>query len=43
MGFLEKIAAKFLEEYGNDIHQLVFVFPTRRARLYFIRHLQLQK
>ncbi len=43
MSFLEKIAAKFLEEYGNDIHQLVFVFPTRRARLYFMRHLQLKK
>jgi len=43
MGFLEKIAGKFLEEYGNEIHKIVFVFPTRRARLYFLRYLQLQK
>ncbi|UCH97885.1 MAG: hypothetical protein JSV88_13800, partial [Candidatus Aminicenantes bacterium] len=43
MGFLEKLAGKFLEEYGNDIHQVVFVFPTRRARLYFLRYLQVQK
>lgn len=40
MGFLENIAGKFLEEYGNDIHKLAFVFPTRRACLYFRRHLQ---
>jgi RecB family exonuclease len=43
MGFLEKVAGKFLEEYGNEIHKIVFVFPTRRARLYFLRHLQIQK
>ncbi|MGD2091017.1 MAG: PD-(D/E)XK nuclease family protein [Candidatus Aminicenantes bacterium] len=43
MGFLEKVAGKFLEEYGNEIHQIVFVFPTRRARLYFLRWLKIQK
>jgi ATP-dependent helicase/nuclease subunit B len=43
MGFLERIAGKFLQEYGNDIHKIVFVFPTRRARLYFLRYLQLRK
>jgi CRISPR/Cas system-associated exonuclease Cas4 (RecB family) len=43
MGFLEKIAGKFLDKYGNEIHKIVFVFPTRRARLYFLRYLQLQK
>jgi hypothetical protein len=43
MGFLEKVAGKFLEEYGNDVHKVVFVFPTRRARLYFLRYLQVQK
>jgi ATP-dependent helicase/nuclease subunit B len=43
MGFLEKIAAQFLEQYGNDLHRIVFVFPTRRARLYFLRFLQLRK
>jgi len=40
MGFLENIAGKFLEEYGNGIHKLAFVFPTRRACLYFRHHLQ---
>ncbi len=43
MGFLEKLAGKFLEEYGNNLHRVVFVFPTRRARLYFLRFLQLRK
>lgn len=43
MGFLEKVAGKFLEKYGNEIYKIVFVFPTRRARLYFLRYLQLQK
>jgi len=43
MGFLEKIAGRFLQEYGNEIHKIVFVFPTRRARLYFLRYLQIQK
>ncbi|MCP5102154.1 MAG: hypothetical protein GY950_02180 [bacterium] len=43
MGFLEKIAGKFLAEYGNNIHKIAFVFPTRRACLYFTRHLQKQK
>lgn len=40
MGFLENIAGRFLDEYGNEIHKLAFVFPTRRACLYFRRHLQ---
>ncbi len=43
MVFLEKIADKFLKEYGNQIHRLAFVFPTRRAGLYFLYHLQRQK
>ena len=43
MGFLERIAEKFLAEYGDNLHRLVFVFPTRRARLYFRRYLQLKK
>jgi len=43
MGFLERIAGKFLEEYGNDIHKIAFVFPNRRAGLYFMRYLQNQK
>lgn len=43
MGFLERIAGKYLAEYGNKIHRLTFVFPTRRARLYFQRYLEKQK
>jgi ATP-dependent helicase/nuclease subunit B len=43
MAFLERIASRFLEAYGSDIHKLVFVFPTRRARLYFLKHLQYGK
>ncbi|HLP58352.1 MAG TPA: hypothetical protein VK186_05955, partial [Candidatus Deferrimicrobium sp.] len=43
MGFLEKIAGRFLDRYGNDIHKIAFIFPTRRASLYFIRHLQAKK
>jgi CRISPR/Cas system-associated exonuclease Cas4 (RecB family) len=40
MAFLERIAKKFLEEYGNTLHELVFVFPNRRAGIYFNRYLQ---
>jgi CRISPR/Cas system-associated exonuclease Cas4 (RecB family) len=43
MGFLDKVAKTYLDELGNDIHHVAFVFPTRRARLYFLRHLQQQK
>lgn len=43
MGFLEKIAERFLKEYGNKIHKITFVFPTRRVGLYFMRHLQMKK
>lgn len=43
MAFLEKIAEKYLEEYGSDVFKIVFVFPTRRARLYFRKHLQTLK
>jgi RecB family exonuclease len=39
MAFLERIARKFLEQYGNRLHELVFVFPNRRAGLYFNRWL----
>lgn len=43
MFFLERIAGKFLEQYGNDIHKIAFIFPTRRACIYFIHHLKLKK
>jgi len=42
MDFIERIAQKFLKEYKNQIHRLTFVFPTRRAGLYFNHHLKLQ-
>lgn len=42
MGFLEKIAGKFLKEYGNNIYKLAFVFPTLRAGIYFRRHIRNQ-
>ncbi|MDQ1353334.1 MAG: ATP-dependent helicase/nuclease subunit [Acidobacteriota bacterium] len=43
MFFLERIAGKFLEQYGNDIHKIAFIFPTRRACIYFMHHLRLKK
>ena len=43
MYFLKRIANKFLTEYGADIHRFAFVFPTRRAGVYFLRHLQAHK
>jgi hypothetical protein len=43
MEFLQKIADRFLDQYGKDIHNLAFVFPTRRAGIYFLRHLQNRK
>lgn len=39
MAFLENIARKFLREYGRDVFKIAFVFPTRRARLYFRKYL----
>jgi len=43
MAFLEKLAKQFLNDYGIEIHKVAFVFPTRRARLYFLRSLQQEK
>lgn len=43
MSFLERLAERFLSEYGNDIHRIAFVFPTRRAGLFFQRHVREQK
>lgn len=43
MAFLEKLADRFSNEYGSRLHELAFVFPTRRARLYFLHHLQRQR
>ncbi len=43
MAFLEKIAAGLMAQYGAELHRLVFVFPTRRAPLYFQRSLKAVK
>lgn len=43
MEFLKKIVTRFLDEYGGDIHKIAFVFPTRRAGIFFLRCLQNQK
>ncbi len=37
--FLYQIAALFYKEYGADIHRLSFVFPNRRAGLFFQKYL----
>lgn len=39
-GFLQAIAARFLAQYPQNPHQVAFVFPTRRAGLFFKHHLQ---
>lgn len=40
MNFLSRLATHFLERYGDRLHTLAFVFPTRRAGLYFLHYLQ---
>ena len=37
--FLYKIAERFYNEYGTDITQFAFVFPNRRAGLFFQKYL----
>lgn len=39
MAFLQRIAASFYRQYGNEVSQLTFVFPNRRAGLFFRRYL----
>ena len=39
-GFLNRIAEEFLDVYKDDLYRIAFVFPTRRAGLYFIKYLQ---
>lgn len=34
-GFIEQVAAKLYERYGDDISSLNILFPSRRARLFF--------
>lgn len=37
--FLRRIAQTFYREYGNDMSKFCFVFPNRRAGLFFQRYL----
>lgn len=37
--FLKQIAADYYQQYGDSIHELCFVFPERRAGLFFKRYL----
>ena len=37
--FLHQIAQKFYTEYGNELYQHTFVFPNRRAGLFFQKYL----
>ena len=37
--FLYQVASCFYEEYGTDINKLAFVFPNRRAGLFFQKYL----
>ena len=39
MAFLEQLANKFLEEHGKRLHEFVFIFPNRRAGLFFNKYL----
>ncbi|MBP5210808.1 MAG: PD-(D/E)XK nuclease family protein, partial [Bacteroidales bacterium] len=38
-GFLYRIAEKFISEYGDGIKDFCFVFPNRRASLFFRKYL----
>lgn len=37
--FLQQVAEAFFTHYGRDISQLAFVFPNRRAGLFFQKYL----
>ena len=37
--FLSDLAQTLYQKYGNNIHTLTIVFPSRRARYYFSRSL----
>jgi hypothetical protein len=40
--FLYRVARAFLKEYDSDVSRFSFVFPNRRAGLFFQRYLSLQ-
>ena len=37
--FLYKVAEVFLREYSFDLYKLTFVFPNRRAAMFFQKYL----
>lgn len=37
--FLYQVATLFYQQYGSEIHRLAFVFPNRRAGLFFQKYL----
>lgn len=37
--FLYQVATLFYQQYGAEIHRLAFVFPNRRAGLFFLKYL----
>jgi len=39
-GFLPRLARHFYGEYGNSLHKVAFVFPNRRAGLFFKKYLR---
>ena len=38
-GFLEEIAGRYFNEYGEKIRNIAFVFPNRRSAVYFRNNL----
>ena len=41
--FLQRLAAQLLERYPNDLSRVIVVLPTKRARLFLMRHLHTLK
>ena len=39
MPFLQQVAELFYREYGAQIYRLTFVFPSRRAGVFFQKYL----
>lgn len=37
--FLHQVAEHYYKQYGADIRHLTFVFPSKRAQLFFVRYL----
>ncbi|MEI6523243.1 MAG: PD-(D/E)XK nuclease family protein [Bacteroidota bacterium] len=37
--FLKSVANKLLDKHPKDFHKIVLIFPTRRAKIFFLEHL----